>query len=230
MAKFREISRKLRAPFNRRHALSVLREFHRRGRRVDEVIDLAMDFKTRGAYRVDSVQIREEILALANAVDALEPKTILEIGTCNGGSLFIWANLASELVVTCDLNKAKIRDGLYQQFPPPSSGCKIVSLAGDSHERSFRKEVEAALDGRAVDFLFIDGDHTEEGVEADFKMYKDLVRPGGIIAFHDIVLNQPTPNNQVYYLWQRIKSSHRTEEFVQDYDQVGFGIGIVHVA
>jgi len=41
------------------------------------------------------------------------------------------------------------------------------------------------------DFLFIDGDHTYEGVEGDFEMYSPLVRRGGIIAFHDIVPGPP---------------------------------------
>lgn len=229
MAKFRDISRKLRAPFNRRHALAVLRRFHSRQRSTEELVELAMDFNTRGLYRVDSVQIREEILALANAVKSIRPRTILEIGTCNGGSLFIWANLATELVVTCDLNKSKIRDELYRRFPPPSSDCRVVSLMGDSHSPSFFEKVKNTLDGRLVDFLFIDGDHSEAGVESDFNMYRELVRPGGIIAFHDIVQKQPTPNNQVYYFWERIKGLYRVEEFVRNKEQVGFGIGIIHV-
>ena len=37
------------------------------------------------------------------------------------------------------------------------------------------------------DFLFIDGDHTVEGVTKDFLLYRPLVRKGGVIAFHDIL-------------------------------------------
>jgi hypothetical protein len=42
--------------------------------------------------------------------------------------------------------------------------------------------------------LFIDGDHTYEGVRRDFEMYSPLVRKGGIIAFHDIY---PGPEESV---------------------------------
>lgn len=227
--KLRDISRKIRAPFNRKSAFSKLRQFHSKERSVDEIIDMAMDFKTRGLYRIDSVQKREEILALANAVKALKPATILEIGTCNGGTLFIWSNLATERVVTCDLNKSKIRDKLYRAFPPPDSGCKVISLAGDSHDQSFFEKVMTALNGRKVDFLFIDGDHTEAGVRSDYNMYSPLVRSGGIIAFHDILEKQPVPDNQVYYFWKDIKQETNTEEFVHDYNQTGFGIGIIRV-
>ncbi len=227
--KFKDISRKIRAPLNRRSAFTKLSRFHSKKRSIDDIIDMAMDFKTRGLYRVDSVQQREEIIALANAVKEIEPATILEIGTCNGGTLFIWSNLASKCVITCDLNKSKIRDELYRAFPPPDSGCEVISLAGDSHDQQFFEKVRAALNGRKVDFLFIDGDHSEAGVRQDYEMYSPLVRSGGIIAFHDILEKQPVPENQVYYFWQEIKKSTRTEEFVKDYDQTGFGIGIIHV-
>lgn len=227
--RFRDISRKIRAPLNRRSAFKKLEQFHSKKRSLDEIIDMAMNFKTKGLYRVDSVQKRDEILALAAAVKSIKPRTILEIGTCNGGTLFIWSNLASDCVITCDLNKTKIREALYQSFPPPGSDCNVISLAGDSHDEKFLEKVKASLNGRKVDFLFIDGDHTEQGVKSDYYMYSPLVRKGGIIAFHDILEKQPTPNNQVYYFWKEIRQSANTEEFVKDYDQTGFGIGIIHV-
>jgi len=227
--KFRDISRKLRAPFNRKSALNKLKQFHSKKRSVDEIIDNAMDFKTKGLYRIDSVHKREEILALAEAVNSIKPKTIVEIGTCNGGTFFIWTNLASELAITCDLNKSKIRDELYHSFPPPDSNCKVIPLAGDSHSEQFLETVKQSLNGNQVDFLFIDGDHTEEGVKRDYEMYSPLVRSGGIIAFHDILEKQPIPGNQVFYFWDDIKKSTKTEEFVKDYSQTGYGIGIIHV-
>jgi len=227
--RFKDISRKIRAPLNRISALNKLKQFHSKKRSVDEIIDNAMDFNTKGLYRIDSVQKREEILALAKAVEVIKPKTILEIGTCNGGTFFIWSNLASDLAITCDLNTSKIRDELYSAFSPPDSKCNIISLAGDSHKEEFLETVKNALDGNQVDFLFIDGDHTEAGVRQDYDMYSPLVRSGGIIAFHDILEKQPTPNNQVYYFWEEVKKSTNTEEFVKDYAQTGFGIGIIRV-
>ena len=228
--KLRDISRKIRAPFNKRSALNKLTLFHSKERSLDEIVDMAMDFKTKGLYRVDSVQKREEILALTKAVNSIKPKTILEIGTCNGGTFFIWANLASECIITCDLNKSKVREEFYKYFPPEKSNANVITLEGDSHKPEFLDLVKKHLNGRAVDFLFIDGDHTEAGVRSDYNMYNHLVRSGGIIAFHDILEKQPTPNNQVYYFWKEIKKSTNTEEFVKDHNQTGCGIGIIHVA
>ena len=45
----------------------------------------------------------------------------------------------------------------------------------------------------------------------------------------DILEKQPIPQNQVYYFWKDIKQETNSEEFVDDYDQTGFGIGIIRV-
>lgn len=36
-----------------------------------------------------------------------------------------------------------------------------------------------------VDFLFIDGDHSYEGVKGDWNAWHRKIEPGGIVAFHD---------------------------------------------
>ena len=36
-----------------------------------------------------------------------------------------------------------------------------------------------------IDFLFIDGDHSYEGVKIDFELYSNLLSPTGIIMLHD---------------------------------------------
>jgi hypothetical protein len=38
-----------------------------------------------------------------------------------------------------------------------------------------------------VDFLFIDGDHSWEGVQGDWQAWKDKIAKNGIVAFHDSV-------------------------------------------
>jgi len=35
------------------------------------------------------------------------------------------------------------------------------------------------------DIIFLDGNHTREGVKADYEVYKEMVRPGGYLALHD---------------------------------------------
>lgn len=45
-----------------------------------------------------------------------------------------------------------------------------------------------------LDFVFVDGDHEEAGVYADLVAWWDRIKPGGIIAGHDIVMpGEPEP-------------------------------------
>ncbi len=222
--------RNIRRPFNRRSAFKRLAEYHAKDRSLEERIDWAMNFGGGGYFRIKTLQIPSEITALAKAAEELKPKIILEIGTARGGTLLIWSSLASKKVISCDMQDMSIQGELLRALPPKDSNCDVVLLSGNSHSADFRQQVEAELNGEQVDLLFIDGDHTEKGVEADYRDYHHLVRPGGIIAFHDIVENQPLDINQVYYFWQRLKEEGvETEEFVNDPAQCGFGIGIVRV-
>jgi cephalosporin hydroxylase len=188
-----------------------------------------MNFGRYGYLTIHTPQKRSEIIALAKTVAALKPKVILEIGTARGGTLLIWSSLASERVISCDLVHRAAQRPLLEALPPPGSTCKVTLLTGNSHDAAFKRRVAQTLNGQQADFLFIDGDHTETRVEQDYNDYREFVRPGGIIAFHDIIENQPLPDNQVYHFWKKLKPGKTVEEFVNDPAQSGFGIGIVRL-
>lgn len=225
----KEISRTLRIPFSRWLAFRRLRQYHARPRSLEETVDWAMQFGRYGYLTIHTLQKRSEILALASAVTALKPQIVLEIGTARGGTLLIWSSLAAQRVISCDLVHRAAQKPLLEALPPPGSTCRVQLLTGNSHDAAFKQRVAQELAGQKVDFLFIDGDHTESGVAADYRDYKEFVRPGGIIAFHDIIENQPLPGNQVYHFWKQVKQGQTVEEFVDDPKQCGFGIGIIRV-
>jgi predicted O-methyltransferase YrrM len=211
-------------------AFRKLRKFHSQPRTLEETVDKAIKFGGRGLLNIRTVQQRSEILGLAKKVQELQPRNILEIGTAWGGTLLIWAQLASQRVISCDINDLSFQDSVFRSFVPPSSRCEIQLLCGDSQQKEFADRVAGAFDQEPVDFLFIDGDHRYEGVKRDFELYKSMVRPGGLIAFHDIVESQPLPENQVYHLWKEIRDDAETSELVDSQNQCGFGIGVLKVA
>lgn len=57
--------------------------------------------------------------------------------------------------------------------------CRVIPIRASS------REAAQLLKGQQVDFVFIDGSHTESGCGADIDLYLPLVRPGGIISGHD---------------------------------------------
>ena len=104
-------------------------------------------------------------------------------------------------------------------------------IRGDSHDSRTLERVKKILGGEELDFLFIDGDHTYEGVRRDFEMYSPLVRRGGVVAFHDIVphdrAHDPYGQVGVPKFWSEIKSRYRHLEIVKDWSQGWAGIGVL---
>lgn len=226
----KKLNRAIREPFDKKKSLKRLEEYHSMNRELDEVVDWALNFGGGGGlYRVKTLQKRSEILELATMVKQLNPSIILEIGTERGGTLFIWAAIASTMAISCDIQTMERQRELFSKFPPKHSACEVVLITGDSHSQRLVQSVDTVLKGELVDFLFIDGDHTEVGVEQDFEMYKHFVRKGGYIAFHDIVDNQPLKTNEVQHFWRRLKEQYEYFELIDNPSQCGYGIGVVRI-
>ena len=220
----------LRAPWDYLDACGRVDELNERTRTVEEIVHAALDLGSHGMFEVKASQVPSEISGLAHRVEALRPSVIVEIGVYKGGTGLIWSHLASDLVVLCDLRNLWLERSLLQRFPAHGHP-RLEILCGNSHETAFKSRLVKTLDGRPIDFLFIDGDHSLAGIRQDFADYSPLVRPGGLIACHDIVPQQPFPETQVPTFWAELKAEgkYQVEEFVEDWNQVGYGIGVVQV-
>lgn len=50
-----------------------------------------------------------------------------------------------------------------------------------------------------VDFLFIDGDHSYEGIKGDWTAWSDNIKSGGILALHDSInCKQPNVGSEIF--------------------------------
>jgi len=180
-----------------------------------------------------SGQIRYEIYELTKVIKESKPKVVIEIGTDLGETLFLWGKICDGTVISIDLPNGLFGTGKYTDERMPlyrTFGKDIQLIRDDSHLDATLQQVKEILNGREVDFLFIDGDHSYEGVTKDFLMYFPLVKKGGIIAFHDIV--QPKPNSLVgvYKVWDEIKesSNFKLEEIIENEVQGWAGIGLMY--
>ncbi len=116
-------------------------------------------------------------------------KRLVEIGVWHG-------------VTTCRLRKAMHPEGELIGVDPYPKGRLGFSTQRFIAHREVSKivngnitwlrltGVEAAkayieTGGEKVDFVFIDGDHSYEGLRGDWESWNDLVLPFGIIALHD---------------------------------------------
>ena len=78
----------------------------------------------------------------------------------------------------------KFKENFYKSFATNKQ--KIFLFRENSHNPNTYEKVKVLLESQKLDFLFIDGDHSYEGVKTDFELYSPLVKKGGIISFHDI--------------------------------------------
>lgn len=151
-------------------------------------------------------------------------KSILEIGSCFGQSLRMFADLAepNARIRSIDLgygthslngvDTGAILSRRIRQLRAKGFDARV--LFSDSKSREAR--LWAAQEG-PYDFIFIDGDHDYLGVRSDWENYGPL---GKIVAFHDIAYE----GHDVKRLWAEIKrAGYCTDERVLS----RMGIGVV---
>jgi predicted O-methyltransferase YrrM len=198
---------------------------------LEEVVDAVMNCPLLRASQKSA-----EILSLLKTLASMQPRSICEIGSAGGGSLFLFCQVASPhaRILSIDINHTPHQQRAYRQFA--RNGQRITCLPGDSHADRTVLRVKGLLNETKLDFLFIDGDHSLAGVSSDFSSYARFVRPGGIIAFHDIVpdfrtrygITTGSDVGQVPAFWANLKQNgHKTFEFIEDPQQDGYGIGLL---
>ena len=116
----------------------------------------------------DVKQFPGEFYLFLKELEKIPHKKILEIGVSEGGTIKYWSEIA-DCVIGIDL---KIKD-----FPLKDN---MILIEGDSCQ------VEGSVTDRDIDMVFIDGCHDYDAVLQDYEIYSEFVKPGGMIAFHDI--------------------------------------------
>jgi len=204
-------------------------------RNIKDAVEFAFSFRALGV-KIKPMQVEYEITKFLEIVAELRPKAVLEIGTANGGTLFLFTRVADPeaKIISIDLPGGPFGGGypkwkipLYKSFE--QKGQKIYLLRKNSHNPKTLDEVKGILGDEKLDLLFIDADHTYEGVRKDFEMYAPLVRKGGIVAFHDICEHPSETGCEVNKFWNEIKQRYKYVEIVEDWRQNWAGIGVIYV-
>ena len=195
---------------------------------LEQLVDVVFEYAN-GFFA--PIQIREEIVEALQEVRKLKPRYIVELGTAGGGTMLLWLRVAhpEATIVTIDLpggefggGSSPLRVPLFRRLGMP--GQTIHLIRGDSHQQATLESTKHYLKGNSADFLFIDADHTEEGVRSDYVMYSPLVRPGGMIAFHDIGIKRPEYG--VKKLWQELSLTKPSKEILGR--PLTYGIGLLY--
>lgn len=187
-----------------------------------------------GGDTIRANQREGEIVALLELLRAAPPSTVLEIGMDRGGTLFLWSRVATDdaLLVTVEREPVYGRLGrrspfalVRHSFAREAQRVVIVDRASSAAPGTIER-VRAALAGRLVDFLFVDGDHRYEAVRRDYELYGPFVRPGGVIAFHDIRPGGRGDKNGVARLWRELADDSGSFVELVEGEGPGYGIGV----
>jgi predicted O-methyltransferase YrrM len=226
--------------FRVRLASQILRSKARKCSSLEEYIALTSNIfhhkplKYLG-WSISTFQVESELQTLLSIVQKRKVHYMLEIGTAQGGTLFLFSKILcpDATIISLDLPYGSYGGG-YKSFKIPfylsfvEKNQHMHLLRGNSHLSQSLSEVESLLCGQKLDFLFIDGDHTYEGVKKDYLMYSPLVRKGGLIGLHDICVHPPRLRCEVSKFWNEIKTTHRHQEIIENPQQHWAGIGLLY--
>lgn len=189
---------------------------------------------------LDSQNLKEFESLLIEYVK-IKPKTFIEIGSLYGWTLqhFIHYSEEGSTGLSIDLPvrmfvgphdpRVSIQEHNYKNVWPTwakANKCKLYLIPDSSHKAETLTKAKEIFDNKQIDFLFIDGDHSYNGVKKDYEMYSPLVKPGGIISFHDIGKNE---EGGCHTLWNEIKHLGTSyKEFLYENNNEK-GIGVLFV-
>lgn len=250
-----EHQRHLNALARRRSRAAVDARRYAEETRAD-VLDTVLDLRPGWApYQLRALQHRAELSAVLAYLDDRQPETVLELGTFLGGTLYVWARALEsvEQVVTVDkpVWTDLVHEGRRELFPTFAADVRIDLVYGDSHDDRTVEAVADRLRGE-VDLLFVDGDHTYEGVREDFETYRELLGGDGVVAFHDVrrhaaddderrqrlaavedltadLVAVGRPEWGVSEFWTEVREEYESREFLAHPDQLGKGIGVLEL-
>ncbi|GAF70217.1 unnamed protein product [marine sediment metagenome] len=154
------------------------------------------------------LQTATEMGGLIELLRQEAPTRVLEIGGAFGGWGYVVSGIAGphmEYIVIDPTPRgpftSKVTDMLQEQ------GVALTHLRKKSQDAVV--DVVKLLDGKQVDILHIDGDHGR--AKQDFALYRQFVRPGGYVIFHDILYSREA--SDVTPVWADIRRGFYSVEF-----------------
>ena len=181
----------------------------------------------------DLIQMPNEITKFSEFYYGLRCKNILEVGSYLGGTFYLLCKFSHAEGHKISIDYPFYEDQIKQMEEKnvvnkmKSFAEKVTIIHEDSHSQIAIDRLNNTLKGEKLDFLFIDGDHSYEGVKQDFEMYSPFVKKGGYVALHDIN-GKPLHglNIHVHDFWNELP-----KENTITFNSEGFsmGIGVIQI-
>ncbi len=161
-----------------------------------------------GGFWQCPVQLASVLVYLAS----LAPRSLLEIGTASAWTTTLMTaylqRFGLQRADTVDVGSAYLDARLPPLWPSAALGLENLRmvrlhLGNGSFDRPLRPE---------YDLVFIDGDHSYDGVKADFARYGPLARRA--VLFHDV---HDALTEGVRRFWEELKQRRRAVDSVHEF-------------
>ncbi len=193
----------------------MLADLHELAERPRELCDL-------GDAPVLVHQVRWEWQQLQRLYHQHRPRRVLEIGTYHGGTLWGWLHATwAPRIVCVDTFTAHDGRAIFTTWAQ-AAGIELHLVAGDSRHTATVAQVREL---GPFDWILIDGDHSAEAVQLDWRHYAPMCAPGGVVLLHDI---NPRPEYGVSDLWRELQHAGEVTQEINAGAPNLCGIGVVY--
>jgi cephalosporin hydroxylase len=184
-------------------------------------------------FAIGMIQADAEVISFAEFIcDVIRPRHVIELGSCCGGWFYVMDRLAdSGIRISVDMPwderdpKPCWPDHMLKQAVPGDPASRVHWIDGQIQDQQTWETVWRALMGTLVDLLYIDADHSREGTQLHFEMYRPFVRPGGFVAFHDVANGWACGE-----FYRELCRQYPHREFVAEPPSSVFGVGVVQLS
>lgn len=177
--------------------LTTLEFFNKYGKPISTINNPNIDLMISNLLTV------EELDYLLELYKKVRPQACLEIGQQFGGTLYYLIKLADKdcKIVGIDICYDNIQKVGFKSLDINTENLTFINGHSDSDD-TYEQVCDISTE---YNFIFIDGDHSYEGVKRDYERYGGLVT-NGVIVIHDVHLGQDQIEQKwgVYYYWQEL--------------------------
>ncbi|WP_241988563.1 class I SAM-dependent methyltransferase [Cryobacterium sp. TMT1-3] len=163
-------------------------------------------------------------------VDAIRPRSIVELGTHFGFSYFVFCEAAVRLgldtrAYALDTWQGDDQAGIYGEevFQSVSATNSAEFSTFSTLLRGYFDDSLAAIPDGSVDLLHIDGRHGYEDVTHDFAAWLPKMSNRGVVIFHDIAEHQE--GFGVWQFWEDVSKQYPSFEFEHAHGLGVLGVG-----
>ena len=138
-------------------------------------------------------------------------RVILEIGIHFGHNLHNLARAFNpDILIGIESDVSHFK--AFTTYPHPV-------ISGSSHDIETMRSLKSLIGERKIDLLFIDGDHSFEGVKQDYEEYSKYLSKGGVIVIHDI-----ESEAEVKKFWESIQDSITNFKTIKHKEGNGYAV------